>query len=155
MRIGPMPESISGLFPEWKFILQKDEDGTRIASLVPNDRSGKVTDELPKGSGSTPNAHPDWDTRVEIIEGMGLFHYLGYDIVYYPGSTFDVETFDLHGFVDVWTKTVFTKTITDELFEMMQERQAANQAYHYLPRVREKPPFFSGVSFLYKIKDSF
>lgn len=130
MRIGLIPESISRLFPDWQFILQKDEDGTRIAFLVPNDRSGKVTAGLPKGSSFVPNAHTDWNIKVEIIEGMGLFHHLGYDIVYYPGSTFDVEIFDLHGFVDVWTDTVFTETITDELFAMMQERQAANHAYH-------------------------
>ena len=131
MSIGLIPDSVSSLFPDWKFQLQKDEDGTKIAFRVPGDRSGRVTAGLPKGSKFVPNFHRDYDTKVEIIEGAGLFYQLGHNFVYSPGSTFDVEVLTLHGFVDVWENTVFTKTITDSTFLVMQKRTApANQPLH-------------------------
>ena len=131
MRIGLIPESISGLFPNQEFRLQKNEDGTKIAFLVPSDRSGKVTAGLPKGSKFVPNVHRDHNTKVEIVEGEGLFYKSGHSFVYGPGSTFDVEVLTLHGFVDVWENTVFIKTITDSTFLVMQKRTApANQPLH-------------------------
>lgn len=131
MSIGLISDSVSSLFPDWKFQLQKDEDGTIIAFIVPSDRSGRVTAGLPKGSKFVPNVRRDYDTKVEIIEGTGLFYQLGHNFVYYPGSTFDVEVLTLHGFVEVWGHTVFTKTITDSTFILMQARTAAaNQSLH-------------------------
>lgn len=131
MRIALITENISRFFPDWKFLLQKDEDGTKIAFIVPGDRSGRVTAGLIEESSFVPNAHLDWNVRVRVIEGAGLFYQLGHDFVYLPGSTFDVEVLTLHGFVDVWENTVFTKTITDSTFLLMQARTAAaNQSLH-------------------------